>query len=195
LRQAKKCGVGNGDPNPRSQPRLPGSVVGEPSMRQGQGSGQDYEGHRPLVTENGPQRDSPARGSLGGVAFLNNHLGSNGFCVRVDDLERLAVARIDKFDAHVSGPRYFARLERAVRGQAPRTNCREVSPGRRQPRRTHVSSADTFSGESCCRFLPGNDSAMWFEPICYSSRRAEWSMASQLETPAEKLSSAKKGTS
>jgi hypothetical protein len=30
----KKCGVGNGDPNLRSQPRLPGSVVGEPSMRQ-----------------------------------------------------------------------------------------------------------------------------------------------------------------
>jgi len=114
IEAGKKCGVGNGDPNPRSQPRLPGSVVGEPSMRQGQGSGQDYEGHRPLVTENGPQRDSPARGSLGGVAFLNNHLGSNGFCVRVDDLERLAVARIDKFDPHVSGPRYFARLERAV---------------------------------------------------------------------------------
>jgi hypothetical protein len=31
----KKCGVGNGDPNLRSQPRLPGSVVGEPSMRHG----------------------------------------------------------------------------------------------------------------------------------------------------------------
>jgi len=31
----KKCGVGNGDPNLRSQPRLPGSVVGETSMRQG----------------------------------------------------------------------------------------------------------------------------------------------------------------
>jgi hypothetical protein len=30
--QAKKCGVGNGDPNLRSQPRLPGSVVGEASM-------------------------------------------------------------------------------------------------------------------------------------------------------------------
>ncbi len=32
--RAKKCEVGNGDPNLRSQPRLPGSVVGEPSMRQ-----------------------------------------------------------------------------------------------------------------------------------------------------------------
>jgi len=35
----KKCGVGNGDPNLRSQPRLPGSVVGEPSMRQGRETG------------------------------------------------------------------------------------------------------------------------------------------------------------
>jgi hypothetical protein len=35
----KKCGVGNGDPNLRSQPRLPGSVVGEPSMLQGQETG------------------------------------------------------------------------------------------------------------------------------------------------------------
>ena len=32
--RAKKCEVGNGDPNLRSQPRLPGSVVGEASMRQ-----------------------------------------------------------------------------------------------------------------------------------------------------------------
>ncbi len=32
--RTKKCGVGNGDPNLRSQPRLPGSVVGEASMRQ-----------------------------------------------------------------------------------------------------------------------------------------------------------------
>jgi len=32
--RTKKCEVGNGDPNLRSQPRLPGSVVGEPSMRQ-----------------------------------------------------------------------------------------------------------------------------------------------------------------
>jgi hypothetical protein len=30
--RAKKCEVGNGDPNLRSQPRLPGSVVGETSM-------------------------------------------------------------------------------------------------------------------------------------------------------------------
>jgi len=29
----KKCGVGSGDPNLHSQPRLPGSVVGETSMR------------------------------------------------------------------------------------------------------------------------------------------------------------------
>jgi len=34
-RGTKKCEVGNGDPNLRSQPRLPGSVVGEASMRQG----------------------------------------------------------------------------------------------------------------------------------------------------------------
>jgi hypothetical protein len=32
--RGKKCEVGNGDPNLRSQPRLPGSVVGETSMRQ-----------------------------------------------------------------------------------------------------------------------------------------------------------------
>ena len=30
----KKIGAGNGDPNLRFQPRLPGSVVGEASMRQ-----------------------------------------------------------------------------------------------------------------------------------------------------------------
>jgi len=35
----KKFGVGNGDPSLRSQPRLPGSVVGEASMRQGRESG------------------------------------------------------------------------------------------------------------------------------------------------------------
>jgi len=32
--KAKKCGVETGDPNLRFQPRLPGSVVGEASMRQ-----------------------------------------------------------------------------------------------------------------------------------------------------------------
>jgi hypothetical protein len=32
--KAKKCGVEIGDPNLRFQPRLPGSVVGEASMRQ-----------------------------------------------------------------------------------------------------------------------------------------------------------------
>jgi hypothetical protein len=32
--KAKKCGVESGDPNLRFQPRLPGSVVGEASMRQ-----------------------------------------------------------------------------------------------------------------------------------------------------------------
>jgi hypothetical protein len=32
--RAKKCGVEIGDPNLRSQPRLPGSVVGEASMEQ-----------------------------------------------------------------------------------------------------------------------------------------------------------------
>jgi len=37
--QAKKCEVGNGDPNLRSQPRLPGSVVGETSMRQSSEAG------------------------------------------------------------------------------------------------------------------------------------------------------------
>jgi hypothetical protein len=31
---AKKCGAEIGDPNLRLQPRLPGSVVGEASMRQ-----------------------------------------------------------------------------------------------------------------------------------------------------------------
>ena len=31
---AKKCGAESGDPNLRFQPRLPGSVVGEASMRQ-----------------------------------------------------------------------------------------------------------------------------------------------------------------
>jgi hypothetical protein len=37
--RTKKCEVGNGDPNLRSQPRLPGSVVGEPSMLQGRETG------------------------------------------------------------------------------------------------------------------------------------------------------------
>ncbi len=32
--KAKKCGAESGDPNLRFQPRLPGSVVGEASMRQ-----------------------------------------------------------------------------------------------------------------------------------------------------------------
>ena len=32
--EAKKCGAESGDPNLRFQPRLPGSVVGEASMRQ-----------------------------------------------------------------------------------------------------------------------------------------------------------------
>jgi len=31
--QGKKIGAESSDPNRRSQPRLPGSVVGEPSMR------------------------------------------------------------------------------------------------------------------------------------------------------------------
>ena len=31
---AKKCGAESSDPNRHSQPRLPGSVVGEASMRQ-----------------------------------------------------------------------------------------------------------------------------------------------------------------
>ena len=34
LGRAKKCGAESGDPNLRFQPRLPGSVVGEASMRQ-----------------------------------------------------------------------------------------------------------------------------------------------------------------
>jgi len=37
--RTKKFEVGNGDPNLRSQPRLPGSVVGEASMRQGAKAG------------------------------------------------------------------------------------------------------------------------------------------------------------
>ena len=32
--RTKKCGADHGDPNLRSQPRLPGSVVGESSMGQ-----------------------------------------------------------------------------------------------------------------------------------------------------------------
>ena len=34
LKWAKKCGAESSDPNRHSQPRLPGSVVGEASMRQ-----------------------------------------------------------------------------------------------------------------------------------------------------------------
>jgi hypothetical protein len=34
--ETKKCGAEIGDPNLRFQPRLPGSVVGEPSMLQAQ---------------------------------------------------------------------------------------------------------------------------------------------------------------
>jgi hypothetical protein len=33
-RRTKKCGADHGDPNLRIQPRLPGSVVGEASMRE-----------------------------------------------------------------------------------------------------------------------------------------------------------------
>ncbi len=33
-KQTKKCGAESGDPNLHPQPRLPGSVVGEWSMRQ-----------------------------------------------------------------------------------------------------------------------------------------------------------------
>ena len=40
---AKKCGAEIGDPNLRFQPRLPGSVVGEASMRQ--------EGNADKITE------------------------------------------------------------------------------------------------------------------------------------------------
>ena len=39
LRWAKKCGAESSDPNRHSQPRLPGSVVGEASMRQVADSG------------------------------------------------------------------------------------------------------------------------------------------------------------
>ena len=34
VKRAKKCGIESGDPNLRFQSRLPGSVVGEASMRQ-----------------------------------------------------------------------------------------------------------------------------------------------------------------
>jgi hypothetical protein len=44
----KKCGAENGDPNRHSQPRLPGSVVGEASMRLQPQTAQDYEGKCPL---------------------------------------------------------------------------------------------------------------------------------------------------
>ena len=53
----KKCRVGNGDPNLRSQPRLPGSVVGEPSMRQGPKADKITRGHCPLVTATGRGRN------------------------------------------------------------------------------------------------------------------------------------------
>ena len=42
--RTKKCGVGGGDPNLRSQPRLPGSVVGEASMCQGSEADKITEG-------------------------------------------------------------------------------------------------------------------------------------------------------
>ena len=42
--KAKKCGVESGDPNLRFQPRLPGSVVGESSMRQAREADKITEG-------------------------------------------------------------------------------------------------------------------------------------------------------
>jgi len=39
LQTQKKCGAESSDPNRHSQPRLPGSVVGEASMRQVQKGG------------------------------------------------------------------------------------------------------------------------------------------------------------
>ena len=46
----KKIGAEGGDPNLHSQPRLPGSVVGEASMQQVGGGGKITEGHCPRVT-------------------------------------------------------------------------------------------------------------------------------------------------
>jgi len=48
---AKKIGAESSDPNRYSQPRLPGSVVGDASMRQVRLTRQDYEGHCPKVIE------------------------------------------------------------------------------------------------------------------------------------------------
>ena|ERR1022692_1405668 len=46
----KKIGAESSDPNRHSQPRLPGSVVGDASMRQTRFPSQDYRGHCPEVT-------------------------------------------------------------------------------------------------------------------------------------------------
>src|SRR5580658_6311382 len=46
----KKIGAESSDPNRHSQPRLPGSVVGDASMRPHWLSRQDYRGQCPKVT-------------------------------------------------------------------------------------------------------------------------------------------------
>src|SRR5271165_3437742 len=55
-RRAKKCGAESSDPNRHSQPRLPGSVVGDPSMRYRHQGRQDYEGKCPPVTRVAPRQ-------------------------------------------------------------------------------------------------------------------------------------------
>ena len=53
LAGAKKSGPVAVTLNLRSQPRLPGSVVGEASMRLARRNRQDYAGHCPKVTGHG----------------------------------------------------------------------------------------------------------------------------------------------
>jgi hypothetical protein len=50
LLEQKKCGAESSDPNRHSQPRLPGSVVGEASMRQRAEAGKITKVSAPVIT-------------------------------------------------------------------------------------------------------------------------------------------------
>jgi len=53
--ETKKCGAESSDPNRHSQPRLPGSVVGEASMREVDGSAKITKVRELLITKSEEQ--------------------------------------------------------------------------------------------------------------------------------------------
>jgi len=60
----KKIGADSGDPNPRSQPRLPGSVVGRRSMGQNSEANKITKGTVPELPETTTVSLSPAEPRL-----------------------------------------------------------------------------------------------------------------------------------